>query len=327
MLREREINDFVNGRQLFILTAILFVACAVMTSFSGRVAMQGCSSGVCFSSASVLTLSPIASSLLNVGVILGTCFVLGLINKMYSLIRDVTYVYASSFLLLVIANPHVTALLYDGTLLALISMFLAVLLFGLYQHPHPQRRVFLISSILSTCCMFQYAFAYLIPVFFIGFLQMRAMNFRSLLAMFFGLATPFWIVLGTGMVSLDTLQPPHLENVWMGLDLSQSRFLIVTLACSVLLTVFLLIANVLHIINYKMQVRAYNGFFLVLSFFTMVMMAIDYNNALVYLPVLYVCMSIQMAHSFTIGRFQQRYIPYLLFAIACIGVFVWRVIL
>ena len=327
MIRERDINDFVNGRQFFILTAVLFVICSILTSFSGRVPMQGSTAGVCFSSTAVLSLSPTISTLLNVGLMIGACTLMGLLNKAYSIIRDVTYIYASSFLLLSIANPMVMARLYDGSLLAVMTLLMAVLLFGLYQHPHPQRRVFLISVILSSCCLFQYAFAYLIFVFFIGFLQMRAMSFRSLLAMIFGLATPFWIVLGTGMANVNALQTPHLENVWTNLDLSQSRFLIATLASTAILTIFLLTANILTIISYKMQVRAYNGFFLVLSFCTLVMMAIDYNNVLVYLPVLYICLAIQMAHAFTIGRFIRRYVFYLLFATACIGVFVWRVMI
>ena len=325
MFRETDINKFLNGRQFFILTAVLFVVAAWIASFSGRVPLQGSTSGICYTSAAVLSITPVVSLLLNAAGMVGVCALLAFLNRSFSFVRNMTYVFSSSYLLLAIANPYIITHLYDGTMLSLVVMVGAWIMFSTYLSPYPQRRVYLSFTILSACCMFQYAFVYLLPVFFIGFMQMRAVSLRSVLAMVFGLATPFWIVLGTGMVSLDSLMAPKLLNVWDGLDLSQSRFMIVSLAVTVLFTAVLIGVNVLQIIRYKMQVRAYNGFFLVLSFFTMLMMAIDYNNALVYQPVLNICLAVQMAHTFTIKNYLRRYIPYLLFALICMAVFVWRV--
>ena len=326
MIKERDINGFLNGRQFFILTAVLLIALTWVASYGGRLPMQGSTSGVCFSSASVLGIAPAVSMTLNLLGLIGICVLLTFLNKTYSFIRDVTYIFASSFMLLGVACPYVSTHLYDGTLLCLVTLALAFLLFGTYQSPYPQRRVFLISAILSSCCMFQYAFVYLIPVFFFGFLQMRAMLVRSALAMLFGLITPFWIVLGTGWVEIDALRPPEWVNIWNNLDLSQSGFLIGTVGVTAFVTLVLLVRNVLQIINYKMQVRAYNGFFLVLTICTMIVMAVDYNNIFVYLPVLNVCFAVQMGHAFTIKKYLRRYIAYLLFVAVCIGVYVWRVL-
>ena len=93
----------------------------------------------------------------------------------------------------------------------------------------------------------------------------------------------------------------------------------------ILLLVVLIGVNVLRIISYKMQVRAYNGFFLILSLFTMVMMVLHYDNMLTYLPILNMCLAVQIAHTFTINNYLRRYIPYLLFAVACLGLWVWQV--
>lgn len=298
-----------------------------MAAVSGLSVTQGSTAGVCFSSISTLALSPFISTLLSVVGIIGVCAVLSLINKIYSFTRDVTYIFASSFLLLSIVYPEIVTRLSDGTILALIVVWLSYLLFSTYQSMYPQRRVFLISVILSCCCMFQYTFVYLIPVFFIGFLQMRAMYIRSALAMLFGLVTPFWIVLGLGIIGLEDLHAPQLANVWEHLGVEQYRNLIILLSVTAFVTLVLLIANVLQIINYKMQVRAYNGFFLVLTILTMILMAVDFDNVMVYFPVLNLCLSIQIAHSFTIQKYLRRYIPYLLFVLSCLGVFVWRVLI
>lgn len=317
----------MNGRQFFILAAVLFVFSTIMAAVSGLSVTQGSTAGVCFSSISTLALPPFISTLLSVVGIIGVCALLSLINKIYSFTRDVTYIFASSFLLLSIVYPEIVTRLSDGTILALIVVWLSYLLFSTYQSMYPQRRVFLISVILSCCCMFQYTFVYLIPVFFIGFLQMRAMYIRSALAMLFGLVTPFWIVLGLGIIGLEDLHAPQLANVWEHLGVEQYRNVIILLSVTAFVTLVLLIANVLQIINYKMQVRAYNGFFLVLTILTMIVMAVDFDNVMVYFPVLNLCLSIQIAHSFTIQKYLRRYIPYLLFVLSCLGVFVWRVLI
>lgn len=325
MIREREINKFLNGRQFFILAAVLFVFSTILSTACDLSAVQGSTAGVCFTSISVLSLPPFLSTLLSMISIVGVCALLSLVNKIYSFTRDVTYLFASSFLLLNITYPEITTRLCDGTLLALVVVGLTYLLFSTYQSGYPQRRVFLISVILSCCCMFQYTFVYLIPVFFIGFLQMRAMHIRSALAMLFGLITPFWIVLGLGFVGFEELQAPQLVNVWEHLGVEEYRNIIIQLSVTAFVTLVLLFTNVLQIINYKMQVRAYNGFFLVLTILTMIVMAVDFDNVMVYLPVLNLCLSIQIAHTFTIQKYLRKYIPYLLFIMLCLGVFVWRV--
>ena len=327
MIKEREINKFLNGRQFFILAAVLFVFATILSTACGVSAVQGSTSGVLFSSISVLSLPALLSTLLSVVSIVGVCALLSLVNKIYSYTRDVTYIFASSFLLLNIAYPEIATRFCDVTMQTVIVVWLTYLLFSTYQSGYPQRRVFIISVILSCCCMFQYTFVYLMPVFFIGFLQMRAMNIRSVLAMLFGLITPFWIVLGLGIVSFDELQAPQLVNVWEHLGVEHYRNTIIQLSVTAFVTLVLLFTNVIQIINYKMQVRAYNGFFLVLTILTMIIMVIDFNNVMVYLPVLNLCLSIQIAHTFTIHKYLRKYIPYLLFVLSCLGVFVWRVLI
>lgn len=256
---------------------------------------------------------------------LGVCALLSFLNKTYSVIRNVTYISASTYILLGIMCPDISIQLYDGTLLSLIVITLAGLLFGIYQSRYPQRRVYLISVIFSACCMYRYEFVYLIPVFFIGFLQMRAMSVRSALAMLFGMITPLWLALGTGLISFSDLQLFRLSYVQNDFDFSESGFVVIAAAVTAFITLVLLLRNILQIINYKMQIRAYNGFFLILTVFTMIMMVVDYSNMLVYLPVLNICLAIQMGHAFTIKKYLRRYILYLLFVALCISAYVWRV--
>lgn len=326
MFRERDINKFLNGRHFLIMATVLFVIASVVANFSAKnLLLQGSANGTCFHSIYGVNISEYLSAAMEIAGLLVVGVLLSLLNKYFSFIRDVTYIYAPSFLLLCVTFPYMLTHAYDGMMLSVITLFLAGIVFSTYQSPYPQRRVFLTCVILSTCCMFQYAFVYLIPVIIVGFIQMRAMTMRSAMAMFFGFVTPFWIALGTGIVTLDSFLSPVYSNVWSGIDNADMKYIVALVVTIVVLTIVLIGVNVLQIINYKMQVRAYNGFFLVLSVCTIIVMAIDYTNVLVYLPMLNVCLAIQIAHLFSTKKYLRRYIPYLLFVASCIGIFVWRV--
>ena len=281
--------------------------------------------GVCNASISVINIQGFVAWLLNFIGILGVALLLPLLNKDYSFVRSVTYVFSSTYMLMGIACPYMLVGLSDGVIMCLVTLFAAGLLFGIYQSRLPQRRVFLISVILSVCCMYNYTYVYLIPVFFVGFLQMRAMSIRSVLAMILGLITPFWIALGMGLIDFSDFQPPRWETMWSEVDWLQSGVVILTMATTAFFTIVLLVRNVLQIINYKMQIRAYNGFFLVLTVFTMFTMLVDYGNIFTYLPMLNLCFAIQMAHAFTIKKYLRRYLLYLLFVVLCIAIYMWLV--
>ena len=324
VFREEDITKFINGRQFFILTAVLFV---VLTWIAPKevTSLQGASMGVCFQSVSTLVLPQLLSFLLSTAGMIGVGFLLAFLNKTYSYVREVTYVFSSTFLWLGIANPMIATHFYDGTILSIAVMLLALILFSTYQDGRQQRRVYITFAILSVCCMFQYSFFYLIIVMIFGFMQMRAMGIRSFLAIIFGLITPYWIACGTGLIEWSQFKMPNLVSAWSSHAVEQSWSTISIIYISIVLALTLFGMNVLQLISYKLQTRSYNGFFIALMLLTMIMMAIDYNNLLVYLPVLNICIAVQMAHAFTIRKHTRRYIPYLLFIALCVGLYAWQV--
>lgn len=304
---------------------LLLIITTPIAALSGHVPLQGSTNGVCFTSASVLNLSPEMSMVLNVIGILGICTLLILLNKVFSFIRAFSLLYAPVFIMAEIAHPYIATRLYDGTILCLVALSLSFILFSSYGQARSKRSIFMTFFVLSLCSTFQYAFIYLIPVFLIGFLQMRIMTLKGILAMIFGLIAPFWILLGMGIVPLQQLMPIRLVNVWEHLNLMQSGLLIASMAITASLTIVLMVGNMFQIMKYRSEIRAFNGFFAVLGVFTMVMMAIDYNNILIYLPMLNCCFAIQMAHFFTINKFRRRYILIFVLLAVCLFAFLCRI--
>ena len=76
--------------------------------------------------------------------------------------------------------------------------------------------------------------------------------------------------------------------------------------------------NVMKIMSYRLQLRVYNSFYLVLALFSLIMMGVDYRNFFVYLALLNYCFSIQVAQAYTIhSKISRRYIFMILFMLTC----------
>ena len=294
---EDRINEFLNGRAFMTLQAVALVACSLLAYASGRFESIDTGNGVFFS------LAASARYPMRTGG-------------------------ASVFLLLMMANPFVCTQLNAGTVLLLVAVVSMFVMFSTYQRKGTsQRSVYIIFALLSLCCMFQYAFIVLVVTFVVGLLMMRGIDFRGIIAMLLGLATPFWIGLGLGLVDVHTAMLPEIETIWKQLQGNQMQLVIASTAVVAVLAVVLMIANMFTILNYRLQIRVYNSFFLVLTVVAIGMMCIDYRNMMIYVPLLNWCLAIQVAHAFTINNtLTRRYIPVLLLIAGAWAIYVAHII-
>ena len=136
---------------------------------------------------------------------------------------------------------------------------------------------------------------------------MRALNVRAVLAMIFGLVTPYWIALGTGLESFSSFHAPDLSQVWSDVPTYAGKSWAISIAiATTALTVLLTVSNFKTMLNYSVHVRAYNNFFVALSIFVLLMMLVDYNDFLLYLPLMNMCLAIQYGHWYVITRHETR---------------------
>lgn len=288
------------------LTGILLALVAVLAS--GQVPESDAGNGIFFEMPTVLVEPGLPSALLNVACLVGIGALMLLINKVFSFVRSMTCIFVSAFFLLELAVPVTSSVFNTGTALCLILVLEVLTLFASYEDLHSQGRIFLTMVILAAACLWQWAFVILIPAFALGFLYMRAMDFRGFLAMLLGLATPFWIVIGLGIVNpLTDFKPLEINAVWDTLDLSQMRLLITWAAVVAVLAIVLTVMNLMTILNYRLQFRVYNAFFIIVTLLSVVAMCVDYRDMLVFLPLLNLCLAIQIAHSFTLSNQPKRH--------------------
>ncbi len=312
---EEKLNDFLNGKRFLLLAWLAMFISAIVAAKSGEVVQQADGNGLFFDISSSYVGAPMLSMFINVALVTAIGVLMLMLNKVFSFVRSVTDTLASTFFLLTMANPLTNCAFNAGTALTLVLALGAFYAFSSYNDKHAQHSIFLTFFIITMCVMFQWAFVVLIPAFFIGFCYMRTMNWRSLVATLLGIFVPFWIVVGMGIASPADFKLPSTTASWAPLDKGQLNAMIVAVCVTAVATLTITTLNLYTIINYRLQLRVYNMFFMVASVLTIVAMLLNYHEIHIYMPILNLCLAVQLAHAFTTSKFTQRYVYILLLAV------------
>ena len=302
-----------------VLCALALIAATVVALMLGVHSAPAESEGLFFSlKGRLIEHGPLSVSI-NVLSLLATGGIMLALNKVFSYVRAVTHLFVSAFFLLQLAHPAGLVSFNAGTLLCLLASIAILPLFASYQDRHAQRSIFLIFAIVAAGSMFHYGFLFLIPAFILGFLNMGVFNLKGLLAMLFGLVTPFWIVLGLGIVAPSGFTAPHINGIWTLNGQPWTNLTLVLAVITALLGIVLAVMNLMTIMNYRMQTRVYNAFFVFMLVMAVIALCIDYSNAAVYLPLLSIMTAVQIAHAHTLRNTPLRYVFIFVLMMGCIA--------
>ena len=310
MAAREHINDYFNGRPFMTLCALALVAVTLVALSMGVQPQASESTGFFFTLRGSLIEAGPMSAAVNVLGLLATGGIMLALNKVFSYVRAVTHLFVSLFFLLQVANPSGLVAFNAGTLLSLATALAIMPLFASYQDRHSQRS------------MFHYGFLVLIPAFLLGFLNMGVLNLKGLLAMLFGLVTPFWIALGLGIAQPASFTLPHIDGIWTQAGTLHTNLLLLLSVLTALAGILLAVMNLMTIMNYRRQTRVYNAFFVFMLAVVVIALCIDYSDVAVYLPLLNLMVAIQLAHAHTLRTtIPHRYVFLLLLIAGCMAFF------
>lgn len=319
MAVKEHINEYFNGQSFMILCALALIVATAVALLMGVQPVQVGSTGLLFSLKGSLFEAGSLSAAINVLCLFVMGGIMMALNKVFSYIRSVTHLFVSAFFLLQLAHPAGLVSFNVGTLLGLVTVMLILPLFASYQDRHCQRNIFLVFAAISAGSMFHYGFLVLIPAFLLGFINMGVFNLKGLLAMLFGLITPFWITLGMGIAKPADFVLPHIDVVW-NLTGQSVVGLMHLLALLIAVTgVVLAVMNLMTIMNYRMQTRVYNAFMVFALVIAVISLCVDFGNVTVYLTLLCIMVAVQIAHTHTLRTSPFRYLLMLLLIAGCLG--------
>jgi len=319
MAVKEHINEYFNGQSFMILCALALIVATAVALLMGVQPVQVGSTGLLFSLKGSLFEAGAFSAAINVLCLFVMGGIMMALNKVFSYIRSVTHLFVSAFFLLQLAHPAGLVSFNVGTLLGLVTVMLILPLFASYQDRHCQRNIFLVFTAISAGSMFHYGFLVLIPAFLLGFINMGVFNLKGLLAMLFGLITPFWITLGMGIAKPADFVLPQIDIVW-NLTGQSVVGLMHLLALLIAVTgVVLAVMNLMTIMNYRMQTRVYNAFMVFALVIAVISLCVDFGNVTVYLTLLCIMVAVQIAHTHTLRTSPFRYLLMLLLIAGCLG--------
>lgn len=316
---EAAINRFINSRVLTWLTAVVgIVAAYAMLLFFGTPSVPPVE-GLFGGGLDHLLPSGILSWAVNMVVVFVAAVMLNWLNKTYVFIREHTMMFVTVFLCATLSNPVVSTSLGTPTLLALALVVCTYVMFGTFQQRDSQSVAFLITMILTVCAMQSFVFALYIPVFIVGFFQMRIFTLRTLLAVLVGIVVPVWTATAFGWIDPAQVRLPDLLGGIATLRGGVDAGLLLQPMFMVAVGTILGLSNALTLISYRQQLRAYNGFINVMAVATVLFMVADVSHAEAYAVVANMLAAVQVAHFFTIRKMPKLYIVFFALMAVCVA--------
>lgn len=231
-----------------------------------------------------------------------------LINRMFNILRSMTYIYTSIFAIYQFGSPDVTALFSNGPLVCIIVCLCSMLMLSCYASPSSARRIFLIFFLLSAAVTTQYSYIFYVPAFIFGCIQMRIFSRRTLVAAILGIITPWWLLLGFGVISPYDIHLPEFGSIFTNCDFSSALVFIAPVALTILIAITAYLLNFVKALSYNAQTRAKNGFMLVIFAVTLVAMIADFINLDAYITTLNYCAAFMTARLFIQYRTPRSWI-------------------
>ncbi len=240
--------------------------------------------------------------------------------------RALTYMCVPIFLALQLATPGVMAQFSTGTLLAVVVPVCMYLLFHCYRDVDATRQVFLIFLLLSSFTATRYCYAIYLPAMLIGCAQMRIFNLRTMLAALMGIATPWIIFFGFGIVEPGQIRQPEIKSVFSIFDVEELLRLLPSLA-TVVIMLLCYTLSVFKTIAYNARARALNGAFAVVMLFTLLAMFVDAARLTDYIPLLNYCAAMEITHCFATHRTDKSFIAIIPIYAIYLALFICQTIL
>lgn len=317
-----EQNRLMFGTPGIAISGIFMLAMAIFSFCMPQDVNFGGNKGICLPSPDQWSLSEFASFSINI-ILLGiTAILVLLLNKRFNFIQSHTALFASAFMIITGSNPWLTYRLGSSAIFAIVMLIALWILFNLYDSRNATVGVFLLFSTLAFGAMVQYAFVLIIPIFIIGTMHMKVLRIKEFIAILLGLAAPFWIVFGFGIVDFKDFSMPSLTNFFDNFSSSiDLLWLFVSIGLTVVIALMLGFANVAKVFAASSQIRAYNSVINLLGIALVWYMIFDYKNIMVYIVAFNLIAGIQIAHFFSSKKIYYGYLYYLLGIAAYIAIF------
>lgn len=267
------------------------------------------------------------SSLVSLAIVIFNAFLIAQLNNKFTLIRNRTFlpVFIYLFLLSSWSDSQILTGVHLTTSLVLLSLFM---LFGSYRNRMASEAVFTSAFLISIGGIFIFPVLFLLPVYWIGMVQLKSFSFKTFLASVFGYITP-WILYLTIRYYFqpDLVWLNELWAVDFGLTvLYRSLYELVYLALLVLIGIVAVAGLISELNKDSLQTRSYLTFMITLEialFLLTMILPMQYGLLVSVTATLY---ALLVSHPLTLKQSNFYSILFYVFCAINITYFVFKLI-
>lgn len=257
--------------------------------------------GLCLYSPNLWTISPLWSWILNLTLIIGIGVTLHFFNKTYSLVQDTDTVLPALFMVMCASLTWIDSLLSSSLVMALLNVIALYLMFGCYRDLNATRQIFVVGTIISIGSMFQYSYVFLIPAYLIIAGMMKCLRFREFIAFLMGLAAPYWVGIGLGIIPLDSFHLPEFHYPFESFVTKKGMLVgMLNIGITALLSILFALGNAVKLYAGNSQRRLYNNSVMTLGLTAILCMVFDSDNLTAYAATFYLTAAVQFANVFAL---------------------------
>ena len=274
--------------------------------------------GLCLPAPNLWHLGRAGGWLLNTLLILLSTALIAAANKKLNFVPEDYSALSLGMLLLLACNPVTTFTLSTSTLLLLCNVLSLYIIFSTYEARNATREFFIAGTLPAIGAMCQYAFLVMIPVYIGAGLLMKSFRIKELIAFFFGLAAPYWILIGLGIVSpMDFRLPDSLSVINRG-DVGEELFFsLLETGIMALIGCILALYNGVRLFSRNSRLRCIHMSLNFMGFLSVAAVIFDFSNFPAYFGSIALWLAVEVAlllHLYEIRRPQiAMLILYLVF--------------
>lgn len=294
------------------LTAMAVMLWLAPAAGSGRVHQ-----GLLYTTRECYVASPSAATALTIAMGIVTALMLLVLNKVYTFIRTVTALQATLLAAMLAAWPA-AAVCGTAMLLPLLFTVLVIIVYESYEQPASQRRCLTAAAVISTGCLFDYAYAVLLPPVLVGFINAKAMNLKTVLATVLGLVAPPWIALATGSAHLADINIPRMAPLWLSAAPTVAQAVLLAM---MLVTLVLIVVNIASTESNRLVLRVHHSLFHLAAIAAMGAIVVDTESAAVFVPLLAMATAHEVTQRFALSKAAARGLLPLLVIIVSVALY------
>lgn len=257
--------------------------------------------GLCLPSPNMWNIPGEVSWWVNIAVILATATSAYFVNKHFNFLRSTDTVFPTAFLVLTASNPWLMQYLNSGTLICAVNAMMIPVVFNAYHKENATQDIFTVASFLSLGSMIQYAFIPYIFAYIGAAVLMKAFRLKEFAALILGLAAPYWVGIGLGLVDISAFRIPQFTNLFIGYALpSELVMLMANIGLTVLWVSLTTLNATIRLYAGNSRTLALNSTITFVGMASVLGIVLDFNNMLAYLMTLYYTAAATLANAISL---------------------------